>query len=145
MKQLIFDGGKVANELRAAKYTQSSAISTYKRELQTVAYNVANAYYAALAAQRTTQVANETVKLNQVNADLVSAQIQAGTTARSDLLTAELPVAQARVALVKDQGAELSAQAAFVNAMGLDANTYVLPQDDGNRARRIERAHRKSR
>ena len=62
----------------------------------------------------------------------MSAQIQAGTTARSDLLTAELPVAQARVALVKDQGAELSAQAAFVNAMGIDANTYVLPQDDGN-------------
>jgi outer membrane protein len=132
LKQLIYDGGKVAAELRAAKYTQSGAIATYKRQLQTVAFNVANAYYAALAAQRTTQVANETVKLNQVNADLVSAQIQAGTTARSDLLTAELPVAQARVALVRDQGAELSAQAAFVNAMGIDANTYVLPQDDGN-------------
>jgi outer membrane protein TolC len=132
LSELIFDGGKIANELRAAKATQSGAISTYKRELQTVAYNVANAYYAALAAQRATQVANETVRLNQVNADLVAAQIAAGTTARSDLLTAELPVAQARVALVKDQGAELSAQAAFVNAMGLDANTYVLPQDDGN-------------
>jgi outer membrane protein len=130
--ELIFDGGKVAAELRSAKATEYGAIATYKRELQTVAYNVANAYYAALAAQRATQVANETVRLNQVNADLVAAQISAGTTARSDLLTAELPVAQARVALVKDQGAELSAQAAFVNAMGLDANTYVLPQDDGN-------------
>lgn len=132
LKQLIYDGGKIANELRAAKYTQSGAIATYKRELQTVAFNVANAYYTALAAQRATQIANETVKLDQVNANLVEAQIQAGTTARSDLLTAELPVAQARVTLVKDQGAELSAQAAFVNAMGLDANTYVLPQDDGN-------------
>jgi outer membrane protein TolC len=132
LKQLIYDGGKVAAELRAAKATYNGSLSTYKRQLQTVAFNVANAYYAALAAQRATQIANETVKLNQVNADLVSAQIQAGTTARSDLLTAELPVAQARVTLVKDQGAELSAQAAFVNAMGLDANTYVLPQDDGN-------------
>ena len=132
LRQLIYDGGKVAAQLRAAKATQGSAIATYKRELQTVAYNVANAYYAALAAQRTTQVANETVRLNQVNANLVAAQIAAGTTARSDLLTAELPVAQARVALVRDQGAELSAQAAFVNAMGIDANTYVLPQDDGN-------------
>lgn len=132
LKQLIFDGGKVAAELRAAKATENGALATYKRQLQTVAFNIANAYYAALAAQRATQIANETVKLNQVNADLVSAQIQAGTTARSDLLTAELPVAQARVTLVKDQGAELSAQAAFVNAMGLDANTYVLPQDDGN-------------
>jgi outer membrane protein len=132
LRQLIYDGGRVAAELRAAKATQNGSIATYKRELQTVAFNVANAYYTALAAQRTTQVANETVKLNQVNADLVQAQIEAGTTARSDLLTAELPVAQARVALVRDQGLELSAQAAFVNAMGLDANTYVLPQDDGN-------------
>jgi outer membrane protein len=132
LKQLIYDGGKIAAQLRAAKATQSGAIATYKRQLQTVAYNVANTYYAALAAQRATQVANETVKLNQVNADLVAAQIAAGTAARSDLLTAQLPVAQARVALVRDQGAELSAQAAFVNAMGIDANTYVLPQDDGN-------------
>jgi outer membrane protein len=132
LKQLIYDGGKVAAQLRAAKATESAAIATYKRQLQTVAYNVANAYYAALAAQRTTQVASETVQLNQVNADLVAAQIAAGTTAKSEYLTAELPVAQARVALVKDQGLELSAQAAFVNAMGLDANTYVLPQDDGN-------------
>jgi outer membrane protein len=132
LKQLIYDGGKVAAELRAAKATYNGSLATYKRELQTVAFNIANAYYAALAAQRATQIANETVKLNQVNADLVAAQIEAGTTARSDLLTAELPVAQARVTLVKDQGAELSAQAAFVNAMGLDANTYVLPQDDGN-------------
>jgi outer membrane protein len=132
LRQLIYDGGKVAAQLRAAKATQSSAIATYKRQLQAVAFNVANTYYAALAAQRTTQVANETVKINQVNANLVSAQISAGTTARSDLLTALLPVAQGRVALVRDQGAELSAQAAFVNAMGLDANTYVLPQDDGN-------------
>ncbi len=132
LSQLVYDGGHIAAELREAKATQSAAIATYKRELQTVAYNIANAYYAALAAQRTTQVAVETVKINQVNANLVAAQIQAGTAARSDYLTAELPVAQARVALVQDQGAELSTQAAFVNAMGLDANVYVLPQDDGN-------------
>ena len=132
LRQLVYDGGKVAAQYREAKATQSGAIATYKRELQTVAYNIANAYYAALAAQRTTQVAAETVKLNQVNANLVAAQIRAGTAARSDYLTAELPVAQARVALVRDQGTELSAQAAFVNAMGLEANTYVLPKDDGN-------------
>jgi outer membrane protein TolC len=132
LKQLVYDGGKIAAEYREAKATQSGAIATYKRQLQTVAYDIANAYYAALAAQRSTQVAEETVKLNQVNANLVAAQIRAGTAARSDYLTAELPVAQARVALVRDQGAELSAQAAFVNAMGLEANTLVLPQDDGN-------------
>ena len=132
LRQLIYDGGKVAAQLRAAKDNQSASLATYKRQLQTVAFNVANAYYAALAAQRQTQVANETVKINIVNENLVAAQIRVGTAARTDLSTAQLPTAQARVTLVRDQGAELSAQAAFVNAMGLDANTYVLPQDDGN-------------
>ena len=97
-----------------------------------MAFNVANAYYAALAAQRQTAVALETVNLNQVNENLVTAQLNAGTASKVDLATAQLPTAQARVAVVRAQGAELSAQAAFVNAMGLDANAYVLPQDDGN-------------
>lgn len=132
LRQLIFDGGRVSAQLRSAKATQSASIAQYKRQLQTVAFSVANAYYAALSAQRQTQVANETVKINVVNESLVSAQIRAGTAARADLSTAQLPTAQARVAVVRAQGAELNAQAVFVNAMGLNANTLVLPQDDGN-------------
>jgi outer membrane protein len=132
LKQLIFDGGKLAAQLRSAKANQTASLALYKRQLQTVAFNVANAYYAALAAQRQTAVAVDTVALNQTNENLVSAQLQAGTASRVDLATAQLPTAQARVAVVRAQGAELSAQAAFVNAMGIDANAYVLPQDDGN-------------
>jgi outer membrane protein TolC len=130
LSQLIYDGGKVAAELRAAKYNQSAQAATYKRELQTVAYNVATAYYNSLAAQRATAVAVQTVLVDQTNEDLVSAQIRAGTAAKADLATAQLPTAQARVAVIRDQGAELSAQAAFANAMGLDANIAVLPRDD---------------
>jgi outer membrane protein len=132
LSQLIYDGGRVAAQLRAAKANQVASLALYKRQLQTVAFNISNSYYAALAAQRVTEVSVATVQLNQVNEDLVSAQVRAGTASQVDLATAQLPTAQARVALVKAQGAELSAQAAFVNAMGLDANAYVLPQDDGN-------------
>jgi outer membrane protein len=130
LTQLIYDGGHVAAELRAAKYTLSSEAATYKRELQTVAYNVANAYYSQLAAQRATAVAVQTVLVDKTNEDLVSAQIRAGAAAKADLATAQLPTAQARVAVIQDQGSELSAQATFANAMGLDADTNVLPRDD---------------
>jgi outer membrane protein len=132
MRQLVYDGGKIFAQYRAAKDNKDAAVDQYQRQLQTVAYNVANAYWAALAAQRQTAVAVETVRVNQVNEDLVTAQLRAGVASRVDLATAQLPTAQARVALVKAQGAELSAQAAFVNALGLDVNTYVLPKDDGN-------------
>jgi outer membrane protein len=132
LSQLIYDGGRVAAQLRAAKANQVASLALYKRQLQTVAFNIANAYYAALAAQRVTEVNVATVQLDQVDEDLVVAELRAGTASQVDLATAQLPTAQARVAVVKAQGAELSAQAAFVNAMGLDANAYVLPQDDGN-------------
>jgi outer membrane protein len=130
LTQLIYDGGHIAAELRAAKNNLSAQAATYKRELQTVAYNVANAYYTSLAAQRATAVAVQTVLVDQTNEDLVAAQIRAGSAAKADLATAQLPTAQARVSVIQDQGAELSAQAAFANAMGLDANTAVLPRDD---------------
>jgi outer membrane protein len=130
LQQLIYDGGRISAELRAARNNQSAQAATYKRELQTVAYNVANAYYNSLAAQRATAVAVQTVLVDQTNENLVAAQIRAGTAAQADLATAQLPTAQARVAVIRDQGAELSAQAAFANAMGLDSNTAVLPRDD---------------
>lgn len=132
LRQLVYDGGKLGAQLRAAKANEVASLALYKRQLQTVAFNVANAYYAALAAQRQTAVAVDTVALNQTNENLVAAQLAAGTASRVDLATAQLPTAQARVAVVRAQGAELSAQAAFVNAMGLDANLYALPEDDGN-------------
>lgn len=130
LSQLIYDGGHVAAELREAKDNQSAQAATYQRELQTVAYNVALAYYNQLAAQRATAVAVETVRVDETNEDLVSAQIRAGAAAKADLATAQLSTAQARVAVIRDQGTELSDQAAFANAMGLDANTAVLPRDD---------------
>ena len=130
LKQLIFDGGRVADQIRAASENQAGSVASFKRQLQTVSFNVANAYYNALAAERATLLAAEVVRQNQVQENLVLAQIRAGTAARSDLATAQLPTAQARVALVRAQGTELTALATFANTLGLDANTAVRPVDD---------------
>jgi len=130
LSQLIFDGGRTAAGIRAAKATETSAADTYRRTLQTVAYNVATQYYNTLAAERTTQVDVELVRENAVQLALVQAQFRAGTAAGVDVVTAELPVAQARVAVVQAQGNEVSAQAAFANSLGIDANSSVRPKDD---------------
>ena len=130
LKQLIWDGGKIADSIRSASYNETASVDNYKRDLQTVAYNVAQAYYNALLAERSTAVAVETVKLDLVQEDLVRASIRAGTEAPTDLATAQLPTAQARVALVKAQATEYDAIATFANAIGLDSNTYIEPYDD---------------
>ncbi|MDB5070672.1 MAG: tolC 3, partial [Candidatus Eremiobacteraeota bacterium] len=130
LQQLIFDGGRVAAQIRSARATQSASVATYQRQLQTVAFNVATAYYNTLAAQRQTQVALTTVTLDQVQEALVTAQIRAGTAARTDLATAQLPTAQARVAVVRSQANEQVQLATFANALGLDADIAVQPKDD---------------
>ena len=130
LQQLIFDGGRVAAQIRGARATQSASIATYQRTLQTVAFNVATAYYNTLAAQRQTQVALTTVQLDQVQENLVTAQIRAGTAARTDLATAQLPTAQARVAVIRSQANEQVQLATFANTLGLDADIAVQPKDD---------------
>nr|MDP9105227.1 TolC family protein [Candidatus Eremiobacteraeota bacterium] len=130
LQQLIFDGGRVAAQIRGARATQSASIATYQRQLQTVAFNVATAYYNTLAAQRQTQVALTTVQLDQVQENLVTAQIRAGTAARTDLATAQLPTAQARVAVIRSQANEQVQLATFANTLGLDADVAVQPKDD---------------
>ncbi|MGH7662213.1 MAG: TolC family protein [Vulcanimicrobiaceae bacterium] len=130
LSQLLFDGGRVFAQIRSASASQVSSIDLYQRTLQTVAFNVASAYYTALSAQRTTAVDNQIVGQDQVQLNLVIAQFHAGQASRVDVATAELPVSQARVALVQQQGVEAGAQAALANAMGIDANTVVRPADD---------------
>jgi len=130
LSQLIFDGGHVAAEIKAARATQFASIATYQRELQTIAYNTATAYYNALTAQRQLQVDLATVTLDQVQENLVAAQIRAGTAARTDLYTAQLPTAQARVAVVRAQANAAVMLATFANTIGLDADIAVQPKDD---------------
>ncbi|MDQ6933335.1 MAG: TolC family protein [Candidatus Eremiobacteraeota bacterium] len=130
LRQLIFDGGRVATQIRAASLSEVASAQTYQRQLQTVSFTVANAYYNALAAESATVVAVAVVRQNQTGENLVRAQVRAGTTARADIATAELPTVQARVAVVRAQGTELSAVAALANAMGIDANANVRPVDD---------------
>jgi outer membrane protein len=130
LSQLIYDGGKIAASVAAARSAEASAVDNYQREMQTIAFNTATAYYNYLAAERTTQVDLELVREDVVQENLVRAQIAVGTEARSELATVQLPTAQARLAVVRAQGSELQAEAAFANAMGLDANVRVQPVDD---------------
>lgn len=130
LRQLIYDGGRVIAQIHQAQSNQLAGAGTYERALQTLSFNVAQAYYTALLAQAATALAVQVVTQDQVQENLVAAQLRAGTVSRVDLATAQVPTAQARVALVRAQGNELSALATFANSMGLDASTAVHPIND---------------
>ncbi len=130
LRQLIYDGGRVIALIHTARANYNSASGTFERSFQTIAFNVATAYYNALQAQSATRLAQQVLNQDQVQLALVQAQFRAGTASKVDVATAQLPVAQARVSLVRAQGTELQAYGAFSNALGLDANTLVRPIND---------------
>lgn len=126
--QLIYDGGRVIAAIRSAKDADIAGRDTLVRQLQTLAFNVANTYYGVLQADATVDADALVVRQFETQENAISAQIRAGAAARSDLAAAESQTAQARGALVAAQSAAIGAQATFATTLGLDADTAVQPQ-----------------
>jgi len=129
ISQLIFDGGRVLAGLKQAKEGDAAGQLTLDREMQTLQFNVANAYFAVLQAQASVDAANQSVHQFQVTQDSIAAQIKAGSAARSDIAQAQFQAARARGLLVTAQGQVIAAQSTFATTLGLDADTEVVPQE----------------
>jgi outer membrane protein len=130
LSQLIYDGGQIRAKIDAASLTRDATLATYRRDAQTVAYDVATDYYTLLADERTVAVDEELLRENIVSENLVRAQIRAGTVAGADLSTQLATTANARTTLVSAQGTLQNDRVAFATALGLPADTDVLPRDD---------------
>lgn len=128
INQLIFDGGRVIAGLRAAQQRDIAGREDLDRNLQTLVFNVAQAYYAVLQAQAGIAADTTLVRQFQQQEAVVQAQIRAGAAARSDLAAAQFQTAQARNALVAQQGVLIAAQSTFATTLGLDADAMVNPQ-----------------
>ncbi len=130
LAQLIFDGGQIRARIDAASLTRDATLAAYRRDAQTVAYDVAAAYYAVLQDERTVAVDEQLLGEDIVSENLVRAQIRAGTEAGADLSTQLAVTANARSTLVSAQGALQNDRVTFATELGLDADVDILPQDD---------------
>ncbi len=128
ISQLIFDGGRTIAAIRSAKAADIAGRATLLRDLQTLALNVANSYYAVLEDNATVAADAQLVHEFEVNEASVAAQIRNGAAARSDIAAAQFQTAQARGNLVTAQGTAIGAQATFATTLGLDADAMVLPK-----------------
>jgi len=127
VQQLIFDGGRVLAGLRSAKEGDIAGKFTLDREMQTLDFNVATAYFAVLQSQAAVDAASQSVRQFQVTEDSINAKIRAGAAARADVAQAAFQTARARGLLVTAQGQAIAAQSAFAAQLGLDADTEVVP------------------
>jgi len=130
LRQLIVDGGRIHEAVAAAKFGSDAARYDLERQIQSVEFNVASSYYAALQARHQLQVARDSLNLAQVQLKLVQAQFKAGVASRADVLTAQLPVAQAELAVAQAANGEQTQLALMLDTMGLPAQTPVTISDE---------------
>lgn len=134
LQQLIYDGGRTIANIHSAKYADYAGRATLLRDLQTLAFNVATAYYAVLQDNATVVADAQLVKEFEVNEAAVVAQIKNGAAARSDLAAAQFQTAQSRGNLVTAQGSAIAAQSTFNTTLGLDADAQAVPKQISQQA-----------
>ena len=96
-----------------------------------LASSVIHAYFNALAAGEYIRVARESVETVQAQLRVMRVRFRAGGALKSDVLSLEVRLAQAREELIRTRNGYRLALASLANLMGLDPDTELLLEEDG--------------
>ncbi|HTY12831.1 MAG TPA: TolC family protein [Candidatus Omnitrophota bacterium] len=112
-----------------AKLAADTAKEDLSKTMQGTAYDTTVAYFALLKADEFVKLSNESLDMAKSHLSQVQAMISAGVATRSDLLRAEVQVANSEVALTKaNNGFEL-AKGSLNNVMGQPIDAQISFSD----------------
>jgi outer membrane protein TolC len=123
----LYDAGQTSRLVRNAKLRAQSAQKGKDRTRQEVVLQVIKAFLNDLLAQENARVAKAAVEMTKGDLERAKARQESGLAVASDLLSAQVQLAQAEEDLLRAQNAAELAQAALNVAMGLpeDAPTSL--------------------
>jgi outer membrane protein len=144
----LYDAGQTSRAVRSARLDSQEAQQGAARTRQEVIYSVINAYLGQLLAQESIRVAEASVKSTSADLGRARARQEQGQALMSDVLSAQVQLAQAQEELIRAQNDVATAQASLDVAMGLPEDAPELAQgplsetvfDSGNLADRQQRA-----
>ena len=128
--QLIFDGTKTIQEVKAASETIKSFQQNYKFTSTTVRLNLRTAFVNLLKAQELIRVSEDIVKIRKGNLELITLRYESGLEHRGALLTAEANLAQANFQLSQAKRAVELAQRQLTKEMG--RKEFIPMRADGD-------------
>jgi outer membrane protein TolC len=123
MQWTLWDFGRTYGRYQQAGLGIDIARLQALRASQTVAFEVASAYYAVLEARAALRVAREAVRLAESVLDISQKSLRAGFFERDQVLRAEVQLAQARRSVVNATREEQVAVAALNLAIGINVST----------------------
>lgn len=130
LDQTLFDFGKTSTQVNISSLNSQSARYDLENTRSLVIFNVKQAYYNVLQAQRNRDATKETVAQFQQHLDQAQGFYRVGTKSKIDVTKAEVDLSNAQLNLIK---AENQVRLSFVtlnSAMGiLDAPQYILQEN----------------
>jgi outer membrane protein TolC len=123
----LYDAGQTGHRIKDAKLSAQGAGENGQRTRQEVIFNVVKAYSDELLAREKVRLAEAGVKSAQSDLHLAQSRQEEGQGVPSDLLSAQVQLAEAQEGLLQAQNAADLAHAALNVAMGLseDAATTI--------------------
>jgi outer membrane protein len=127
LSQTIFDFGKTPTQVRINSLNTESSRFDLDNTLNTVVFNVKQAFYNVLQAQRNRDVARESVKQFQQHLDQAQGFYSVGTKSKIDVTKAEVDLSNARLNLIKAENQVRLSRVTLNTAMGIpDVPDYNL-------------------
>lgn len=117
-RQLIFDGLKTINDMKAASENIKASQQAYRFTSSEVRLNLRTAFVNLLKAQELIKVSEEIVKIRKDNSMLINLQYQSGLEHKGALLTAEANLAEAQFELAQAKRNVELAQRQLTKEMG---------------------------
>lgn len=123
----LFDQKQSDTKIQQARIAQQQADSQRDRVEQELRFEVIRAYYGVLVAQARKQVGEEAVKTASADVKRIRDFVETGVVVQSDLLSAEVQLAEFRQQSIQAEGDVITAQAALntVLAVPVDATQRV--------------------
>ncbi len=128
--QLIFDGFKTVNDIKAAQQDIIAAKQGFKFTSTTVRFRLRSAFVDLLKAQEMLRITEEIFNIRRGNLELISLRYASGLEHKGALLTAEADLAGANYGISQAKRSLEVAQGALVKEMGRSKLTPMYAQGD---------------
>ena len=128
--QLLFDGVKTVNNVKAAGQNIIASQQSFKFTSTTVRYKLRAAFVNLLTAQEMLRIAQEIFNIRRGNLELIVLRYESGLEHKGALLTAEADLADAQYGIAQNKRAVVVAQQELTKEMGRKQLTPMYVQGD---------------
>ncbi len=122
----LWDAGQTSRHVKGAQFESQGATKASERTKQEIIFSVIQAYLNGLLAREGMRVAEASVAAADSDMKMAQARSDQGLAVPSDLLSAQVQLAQAREDLLRAKNAVALADAALNVAMGVPDSTPVV-------------------